>query len=152
MYIQKETINVLSVMHSECTIKLTHLNRINRMLHRLFSVARQGAWSAIAMLIIVAVAGPEVLISLELMALAEMVGASTFVMAYVSGFMLYVSPCLKKLVDFERHSDWFYPSWTALKTMPSLVIHCLPERLTALSFMGMVLSATVVLCWQQLMQ
>ena len=120
------------------------------MLHRLFLVTKQGIWSAIAMIIIVAVAGPEILISLELMALVEVIGASTFVMAYVSGFMLYVSPCLKKLVDFERHSDWFYPSLSALKTMPSMVIHCVPERLASLVFMGLVLLVTTCLCWQQL--
>ena len=122
------------------------------MLHRLFSKTKQGVWSAIAMIIIVGVAGPEVLISLELMALVEVIGASTFVMAYVSGVNLYLSTWFKKLADFERYSDWFYPSLSALKTMPSVVIHCVPERLTSLVFMGLVLLTTIVLCWQQLIQ
>ncbi|MBE0365627.1 hypothetical protein PULV_b0242 [Pseudoalteromonas ulvae UL12] len=52
------------------------------------------------MKIIVAVARPEVLISLELMALIEVIGASTFVMAYVSGVNLYLSTWFKKLADF----------------------------------------------------
>ena len=89
------------------------------------------------MMIIVAVAGPEVLISLELMALVEVIGASTFVMAYVSGVNLYVSTLFKKLANFERYSDWFYPSLSALKTMPSAVIHCIPERLTTLCFISL---------------
>ena len=89
------------------------------------------------MKIIVAVAGPEVLISLELMALVEVIGASTFVMAYVSGFNFYLSTWFKKLANFERYSDWFYPSLSALKTMPSAVIHCIPERLTTLCFISL---------------
>jgi hypothetical protein len=66
------------------------------------------------MMIIVAVAESEVLISLELMALVEVIGESTFVIAYVSAVNLYLSTWLKKLADFGRSSDWFYPSLSAL--------------------------------------
>ena len=43
------------------------------------------AWKLVAIVLIVIVAGPELLLGMELMVLLEALGASTFVIAFVCG-------------------------------------------------------------------
>jgi cytochrome b subunit of formate dehydrogenase len=68
------------------------------------------------------VAGPEILISMELMGLVELLGASTFVLMYVSGLKLFLAkafnsffkpvifPIYKKIQQLDPY--FFIPRFT----------------------------------------
>lgn len=97
-------------------------------------VMSKSIWYLLAALIAALVAGPEIIISMELMVLVEFLGASTFVLMYVSGLKLFLSNLTNKLNKFESGSTFFIPSLNALKQMPVLAIHAIPERTANIGF------------------
>ncbi len=99
-------------------------------------IMSKGIWYLLAALIAALVAGPEIIISMELMVLVEFLGASTFVLMYVTGLKLFLSNSLNKLNQFESGSFFFIPSLDTLKQMPALAIHAMPERITSIGFVG----------------
>ena len=82
-------------------------------------------------------AGPELIVSIEMMALVEVLGASTFVMMYFAGFKLFLSKMWDKYKSFENYSIFFIPTISVLKQMPSMIIHAVPERTAVALFLGM---------------
>jgi len=91
-------------------------------------ITSKGIWYLLAALIAACVAGPEIIISMELMVLVELLGASTFVLVYISGFKLFILNLFSGLKKFESNSIFFIPSLDALQQMPVLAIHAIPER------------------------
>lgn len=106
------------------------------MYNKLKLMLKKGGWYSLAMIIVMLAAGPEILISMELMAVVEMLGASTFVLAYWSGIKLRLEKPIAKFKQFERHSILFLPSREVLKQMPSMLIHAVPERTFTIAFVG----------------
>ena len=54
----------------------------------------KGIWYTLAIIVVAFAAGPEILISIELMVLVDFLGASTFVLMYVSGLKLFLTKAL----------------------------------------------------------
>ena len=54
-------------------------------------IMSKGIWYTLAIIVVAFAAGPEILISMELMVLVEFLGTSTFVLMYVSGLKLFLS-------------------------------------------------------------
>lgn len=98
----------------------------------------KGSWHSLAAIIVVLVAGPEIMMSIELMAMVELLGASTFVLIYVAGFKLFFAKLASKYKKFERHSVLVIPPLSILKQMPSLAFHAIPERTFSLCFFGFI--------------
>jgi hypothetical protein len=98
----------------------------------------KSVWHTLAIVIVFLVAGPEVMVSMELLALVELLGASTFVLLYVSGVKLFFSNYFNKFKAFESYSVLFIPSMESLKQMPSLAFHAIPERAMVILFLGLV--------------
>ena len=96
----------------------------------------KGGWHSLAVIIVMLIAGPEIMMSMELMAMVELLGASTFVLMYVSGLRLVFSKAINKFKKFESYSIFFIPSFDAIKQMPLLAIHAIPERSAAICFFG----------------
>ena len=116
----------------------------DKMFEKLKSTLTESIWKAAALLIVVLIAGPEVMISMELMTLMEVLGASTFVMAYFAGLKLYFVKTLNWLKRFESHSYLFIPTKSQLKEMPSLIAHAIPERIFSIIFLGFYTLACVI--------
>jgi len=93
-------------------------------------------WYLLATIVVACAAGPEIIISMELMVLVEFLGASTFVLMYVTGLKLFLSNLLNKLKQFESGTFFFIPSLDTLKQMPAIAIHAMPERTTSIGFVG----------------
>jgi len=67
--------------------------------NKIIDKLKSSTWYALAIILIFLIAGPEIYISLELISLMELMGASTFVIAYFSGIRAY----LKKLsIKFKQ--------------------------------------------------
>jgi len=107
-----------------------------KMLNKLKGYASKGLWRSLAIIIVVFVAGPEILISMELMALVEAMGASSFVLMYFSGLRLACKNTLNKLSKFEYDFLFLY--------------HTIPHRLCAISFLTLI-TAVVLLGYIQLL-
>lgn len=93
------------------------------------------------------VAGPEVMMSIELMAMVELQGASTFVLMSASGLKLFFANIMVNYKKFERYSIFFVPCLSVLKQMPSLVIHVIPEPtliISGLSFITVAMSCSYI--------
>lgn len=99
----------------------------------------KGIWHSLAIIIVVLIAGPEIMMTMELMALVELLGASTFVLMYFSGLKLFILKFSQKYQRFERHSVLFIPSLSTLKKMPSLACHAIPERTCSICFFGFII-------------
>ena len=95
-----------------------------------------GIWKTMAFVIVFMLAGPELMVGMELMALVEMLGASTFVLMYYTSLKLTLLKIWKRYKNFERHSVFFVPPVFALKQMPSLLIHIVPERTASIGFLA----------------
>ncbi|MBB1431088.1 hypothetical protein [Pseudoalteromonas sp. SG43-4] len=99
-------------------------------------IISKGIWYSLAILVVAFAAGPEILISMELMVLVEFLGASTFVLMYVSGLKLFLAkaynsffkpvlfPIYKKLQQLDPY--FFVPSYNNVKKFPSLLCHSIP--------------------------
>ncbi|WP_406667504.1 hypothetical protein [Gallaecimonas sp. GXIMD1310] len=98
----------------------------------------KGIWHSLAVIIVVLVAGPEIMMNMELMAIVELFGASMFVLIYASGLKLFLSNLVAKYKKFERHSVFFMPSLPILKQMPSLAFHAIPGRTFSIFFFGFI--------------
>ncbi len=106
------------------------------MFDRIKKITSKGIWYFLAVLIVSCVAGPEILISMELMALVEIFGASTFALMYVSGLKLFLTkafnsffkpvlfPIYKKLQQLDPY--FFVPSYNNVKKFPALLCHSIP--------------------------
>lgn len=108
------------------------------MLTKIRALLSKGIWQILAMLLVMVIAGPELLLSMELMALIEVLGASTFVLMYLSGIKLLLDKAMTKFQQFEQYSIWFIPSYQSLKQMPELVLHVIPERTLMMSLASIV--------------
>ena len=98
----------------------------------------KGFWHSLAIIIVMLLAGPEIMVSIELMAMLEVLGASTFVFMYLSGIKLFFSNVWDKYKNFENHSVFFFPTLPVLKRMPSMIIHAIPERTVVGAFLAVV--------------
>lgn len=98
-------------------------------------IIAKGLVKGIALVIVLLIAGPELMVGMELMAMVEMLGASTFVLAYWAGLKLLIGKPYKMLVKFEQSSCFFIPTAKSLKEMPQLAFHVIPERLSMLSYL-----------------
>lgn len=98
----------------------------------------KGFWSTLAMIIVFMLAGPEIMIGMELMAIVELLGPSTFVIAYFAGVKLWLDKGLQVVTKFESRSTFFIPTINTLKQMPSMILHAVPERITVLSFISFI--------------
>jgi hypothetical protein len=98
----------------------------------------KGIWHSLAVIIVMLIAGPEIMMSMELMAMVELLGASTFVLMYFSGLKLFLSKAFNKFKKFESYSIFFIPSLDTLKQMPILAIHAIPERTASICFFGFI--------------
>jgi hypothetical protein len=99
-------------------------------------ITSKSIWYLLATIIVAFAAGTEIIISMELMVLVEVLGASTFALMYISGFKLFLSNIFNKFKKFESESFFFIPSLNTLKQMPALAIHAMPERTTSIGFVG----------------
>lgn len=103
----------------------------------------KGIWHSLALIIVFLMAGPEIMMGMELMALIEVLGASTFVLMYVTGVKLLLLKAWKKYQAFERYSVLFIPPLAVLKQMPSLAVHAIPERTVVITYLGIVCIAMI---------
>lgn len=99
-------------------------------------IMSKGIWYILAAIIAASVAGPEIIISMELMVLVEALGASTFVLMYVSGLKLFLDkafnsyfkpalfPIYKKIQQLDPY--FFVPSHIHVKKFPALLCHSIP--------------------------
>ena len=106
----------------------------------------KGLWSTLAMIIVFMLAGPEIMIGMELVAIVELLGPSTFVIAYFAGVKLWFDKGLQVVKKFESYSTFFIPTIDTLKQMPSMILHAVPERITALSFFWFVTIGILYAC------
>lgn len=104
----------------------------------------KGVWHSVALVIVILFAGPEIMVSMELMSLVEALGASTFVMMYLYGLKAYVTSVWNYCHKFEAHSILFIPSWDNLKEMPSMIIHAIPERACIVIFFATMLFVLII--------
>ncbi len=120
------------------------------MFDRLKKATSKGVWHALAVIIVMLLAGPEIMVSIELMAMVEVLGASTFVFMYLSGIKLLFSKAWDKYKNFESHSVFFFPTLPVLKQMPSMIIHTIPDRTLVGGFLAVVTVAMSVFYIQTL--
>ena len=107
----------------------------------------KGVWHSLAVIIVMLVDGPEVMMSIKLMAMVELQGALTFVLMYASGLKLFFAKIMVNYKKFERYSILFVPCLSVLKQMPSLVIHVIPEPtliISGLSFITVAMSCSYI--------
>ncbi|MDO6427516.1 hypothetical protein Q4489_10845 [Thalassotalea sp. 1_MG-2023] len=101
-------------------------------------VVSKGIWKALAFLIVLLIAGPELMIGMELIALIEVLGASTFVIAYYASIKVLLTNLKNKYLSFERYTVLFIPSWQQFRQMPSLCLHAIPHRTVIISLFSTV--------------
>ena len=99
-------------------------------------IMSKGILYTLAVIVVAFAAGPEILISMELMVLVEFLGASTFVLMYVSGLKLFLAqafnsffkpvlfPIYKKVQQLDPY--FFVPSYNNVKKFPALLCHSIP--------------------------
>jgi hypothetical protein len=105
---------------------------------RIKGLMSKGIWHSLAIIIVFLMAGPEIMMGMEVMALIEVLGASTFVLMYLTGVKLFLLKVWKQYQKFECHSAFFVPPLVIFKQMPSLIVHAIPERTVVIFFFGFI--------------
>ena len=95
-------------------------------------------YRSIALVLVILIAGPELMMGYELMALLEFLGPSTFVLIHLAGIKLYLVRLKNAFMRFERHSLCYRAKASHIIDMPALIIHYLPERSFVLVFLSLV--------------
>ncbi|RZD22649.1 hypothetical protein [Pseudoalteromonas sp. MEBiC 03485] len=95
-------------------------------------------YKTIALVLVILIAGPELMMGYELMALLEFLGPSTFVLIHLAGLMLYLERLKNAFMNFEKHSLCYRPMTSHIIEMPALIIHFLPERSLVLGSISLV--------------
>jgi len=98
------------------------------------SKLKGGSIYILACLLVVLLAGPEIMLAAELSAFMEVVGASTFLFMHWYAFLAYVEPAVKKFKEFEG-MHFFVPRLDDITSYPALVIHAVPCRSLSLLFL-----------------
>ena len=98
------------------------------------SLLGNSVYKSIALVLVILLAGPELMIGYELMAIVEILGPTTFVLIHLVGIKLYFYKFKQLFLRFESHSALFLPTFKQLKTMPTLRYYILPERTFVASF------------------
>ena len=75
---------------------------------RIKETMSKGVWHSLAVIIVMLVAGPEVIMSIELMAMVELQGALTFVLMYASGLKLFFAKIMVNYKKFQRYSIFLF--------------------------------------------
>jgi hypothetical protein len=100
----------------------------------LLSKLKGGSIHILTCLLVVLLAGPEIVMAMELSALMEVMGASTFLLMHWYAFLAYIEPAAKKFKEFEG-VQFFVPRLDDITSYPALVIHAVPGRSIALLFL-----------------
>tara|TARA_B100000700_G_C14323982_1_gene525054 strand:- start:87 stop:446 length:360 start_codon:yes stop_codon:yes gene_type:complete len=95
-------------------------------------------YRSIALVLVILIAGPELMMGYELMALLEFLGPSTFVLIHLAGVKLYLIKLKNAFMSFEKHSLCYRPKASHIIAMPALIIHYLPERSIVLGFLSLI--------------
>lgn len=95
-------------------------------------------YRSIALVLVILIAGPELMMGYELMALLEFLGPSTFVLIHLAGVKLYLIKLKNAFMSFEKHSLCYRPKASYIIAMPALIIHYLPERSIVLGFLSLI--------------
>jgi hypothetical protein len=98
-------------------------------------------WRILAVAIVVVVAGPEVHIFYEGMAILELIGAATFVFMYAVGFKLYFHNAWQIFYKFENRYHFFLPPFSTIQKCPGLICYVVPRRTT---IYGVILLLSIV--------
>ena len=73
-------------------------------------------------------AGPEIFIYAEGMAIMEVLGGTLFVFMYVVGFKLFFRDLWEKFFNFENRYHFFLPSLSLIRESPGLLYYAIPRR------------------------
>ena len=103
-------------------------SNIKHLLVRLRAVPRRVVMQVLAVLLITAIAGPDVGLSMEMFALLDGLGAELFLFSFVVGLRLYFHiACLQVRLFFERKDPYFFiPSRQQVATCPGIIVHAIP--------------------------
>lgn len=101
---------------------------------KIISKMKGGSTHLLACLLVIVLAGPEIILAMELNALIELVGASTFLLMHWCAFLAYVEPVFKKFREFEGE-QFFIPRLGDIISYPALVIHAILGRSLGLLFL-----------------
>ena len=85
-------------------------------------------WRLLAVIIILFMAGPEIFIYAEGMAIMEVLGGTLFVFMYVVGFKLFFRDLWEKFFNFENRYHFFLPSLSLIRESPGLLYYAIPRR------------------------
>lgn len=100
----------------------------------ILSKIKGGSIHLLACILVMLLAGPEIILAMELSALVEVMGASTFLLMLWYAFLAYIEPAVKKFKEFEG-VQFFVPRLDDIISYPALVIHAVPGRSIALLFL-----------------
>lgn len=98
-----------------------------RLFQKILSKLKGVSIYLLACFLVLALAGPEIIVAMELSALMEAVGASTFLLMHWYAVRVYFEPALKKFKAFEG-GNFFIPRLDDVASYPYLLMHALPDR------------------------
>ena len=113
------------------------MNTLIRLIEQAMNKVKHAGIKGLVFLVVALVAGPEILISMELFALVEVLGASTFLLVYWVAIKSYLKSVFDKLSRLESPL-FFMPSNDVVKVMPSMLIHAVPGNVLMIGYLGVV--------------
>ena len=96
-----------------------------RLVRSFWKKVRSKTLGFVAVVLIVIVAGPELVVSIELFALLSAMGAGLFLFAFGGAQVRFYTSVLRTWV--ERIDPYFFvPTSTQLRALPGIVAHAIP--------------------------
>lgn len=110
------------------------------MLDKLQKYISGEAWKLFATMLIILIAGPEILLSMELIAFVNIIGADIFViLTFTSFFTFCIKPILQKVITFEENTNFCIPPMNMVNENPACLLFLIPHRTLFYAFIFLIL-------------
>jgi hypothetical protein len=116
--------------------------KISELVYKVMNRAPKGVWVFMAVVIFIFLSGPGFVFAFDLLAMIDLFGVETFVLLYISGFLVFIQKPILFVKTIHRENV-FVPSWKLIKEDSRCLYFLIPNGSLVYGMCAMVVSAFI---------
>jgi hypothetical protein len=116
--------------------------KISELIYKVMNGAPKGVWVFMAVAIIISLSGPGFIFAFDLLAMIDLFGVETFVLLYISGFLVFIRKPILFIKTICRENV-FVPSWKLIKEDSRCLYFLIPNGTLVYGMCAIALSAFI---------
>jgi len=118
--------------------------KISELVYKVMNGAHKGVWVFMAVAIVIFTSGPGFIFAFDLLAMIDLFGVETFVLLYISGFLVFIQKPILFIKTICRENV-FVPSWKLIKEDLRCLYFLIPNGTRVYGMCAIAVSAFIVL-------